>query len=421
MHPKLCCFPFILCCLLNVSAQELLPKTIQFQGGPEYANQELLDVAGLKPGVELTSTEMNEHAKRLMDTGVFDSLSYKFDGTDLIFTVVPAADMYPVRIGDLPLQPGAELDARLHEELPLYHGKVPAKGGLLDGVRLALERMLASEGVTAEVAVSPYADKWHQNKVTAMSFSIAGMAVRLGRVHVTGASDAMLPEIQTVWSQESILPFGSETSIVKLEHQIISLYQEKGYATAKVNVSFSGTLSTAGNALLIPIAVTVQEGPHYKIGTISVPGGALVTQEEVDKALRTPLSGAVGLRRVLFLITERYKSKGYLDVVVTPHPQLHDDQNVVDYILEVESGWIYHFAFVKFVNFSDALRQSLMRQWQLLPGDVFNETYLDIFVERAKEHDAALRQSLASALTKYEISVDPVNHEASVEIRLETP
>jgi len=77
---------------------EVSAKTIQFKGDPEYSDQELLAAAGLKKGAVLTSAEMNDHSKQLMDTGVFDTLTFKFDGQDLIFLLVPSTTMFPISL-----------------------------------------------------------------------------------------------------------------------------------------------------------------------------------------------------------------------------------------------------------------------------------------------------------------------------------
>lgn len=75
--------------------QKFQPKSIQFKGGPDYSDQELMDAAGLKKGVVLTSAEMNDHSKKLMDSGVIDNLTYKFDGVDLVYTLIPPRGSFP--------------------------------------------------------------------------------------------------------------------------------------------------------------------------------------------------------------------------------------------------------------------------------------------------------------------------------------
>ena len=123
-------------------AQKFQPKTIQFKGAPEYSDQELLAAANLKRGIVLTAAEMNDHSKLLMDSGVFDGVTYKFDGVDLVYQLTVAPQLYAVHLDNLPLTADAALDAKIHDQLPLYHGKVPTEGSLLDGVISILQLSL---------------------------------------------------------------------------------------------------------------------------------------------------------------------------------------------------------------------------------------------------------------------------------------
>ena len=68
------------------SAQEYQPKSIEFKGAPEYSDQELLAAAQLKPGMSLSVDAMKDHARILMDSGVFSAIhqytSVVFHGVD---------------------------------------------------------------------------------------------------------------------------------------------------------------------------------------------------------------------------------------------------------------------------------------------------------------------------------------------------
>ena len=97
-------------CVAPSQGQKFQPKTFIFNGAPQYSEQDLLAAAGIKRGAIMTSPEMNEHAKALMDSGVFETLSYKFDGVEMTFTLMPAA-LYDLKLENLPLTPGPELDA----------------------------------------------------------------------------------------------------------------------------------------------------------------------------------------------------------------------------------------------------------------------------------------------------------------------
>lgn len=413
----------VLSLVAPVSAQKFLPKSIQFKGDPDYTDQELMEATGLKKGVILSGADMSAAAQRLMGSGVFQTAGYKFDGQDLIFMLTADPTLYPVRLGNLPFAPGPDLDERLHEHLPLYHGKVPSEGSLLDGVRQAFEAMLATEGVKASVAAVPYAGPKDHNKASAMNFTITSPAVRMGTVHMDGVSIALLTQVQSVVRFATDMPYSSVDTPSALADRVASFYRREGFAAVKVDAGPAGAPVATPDAILVPVKITVQEGKVYKINSIQLPPDALVTQAEADRILAAPVKSAPceALPNVLSLISQRYEAKGYVDLSVTPRPIFNDSLGTVDYAIEIDPGAVYHVAYVKFDGVSDELRGLLMRQWQLMPGDPFNQSYLDSFLVNAESHDPVLRRSLAGVMSTVETSADPTSHDVDVTIKLQRP
>ena len=422
--------PALLACIflplaLPVAAQKFQPKTIQFKGDPEYSVKELMDAAGLKNGALLTSAEMNDHSKRLMDTGVFDNLTYKFDGQDLVYLLTPSAQMYPIRLENLPLTPGAELDAKLHSLLPLYHGKVPAEGTLQDDVRKQLEAMLTAQGITTTLAAVPYSDRRTASKkgaVTSISFSIAQPPVMVGKINLAGVSPNLQEKLAPVMRDASQQAFDSRNSTANIENAFRSFYEDQGYAAVKVTTARSGDPVVSETAIQVPFSVTVEEGRQYKLGGIQLPPGTPVEKADIDKILNQLLSGAtpgVGLRTVWSLIAQRYRSQGYLDVSVSPHGQIDESAGVVNYSVDVTPGPVYHLALIKFENVSDDLRKLLMHNWQLMPGDPFDQSYVSSFLLKAQLEDPVLRKTLAGVKPSFEVMADPQTHDVNLVIRLE--
>jgi outer membrane protein assembly factor BamA len=173
---------------------------------------------------------------------------------------------------------------------------------------------------------------------------------------------------------------------------------------------------------VVPFSIQVQEGRVYKIETIHLRSGTPVTQAEIDKALdptSSTLPVGVRVRSVWQLITSRYQAKGNLDCKVTPHAAFNDADATVSYTVDVDPGPVYHLAFVKFDNVSDELRTLLIHNWQMMPGDPFDETYVSSFILKAQMQDPALRRSLAGVKAKFEVTANPDSHDVNVVIRLE--
>ena len=244
----------LLAASLPGAAQKFLPRSIQFQGDPDYTDQELMDAAGLKKGATLTSDEMGDRTKRLMDTGVFERLSYEFDGQNLVFKLTPAKLLYPVRLDNLPLTPGKELDATLHVRFPLYHGSVPNEGGLLDDVRGALEDILAARGIKATVAAAPWTDQ-KLHKVTAMNFAITAPPVVVGAIDFQGVSDTMQARVKAVAARTAGAAYDTENAAANVAHAFELFYTDEGYAAAKVHaIQSESPVITAAN-ISIPFSV----------------------------------------------------------------------------------------------------------------------------------------------------------------------
>ena len=409
---------------LPAAGQQFLPKTIQFKGDSEYSEQELLDAAGLTKGAVLTSAEMNDHSKRLMDSGVFENLTYKFDGQDLVYLLRPSTQMYPIRLENLPLAPGSELDAKLHGRLPLYHGKVPAEGSLLDDVRVQMEEMLSAQGIKTTLTAVPFSDRKAPKKgaVTAISFSIPAPPVQVGSIQLQGVSPTLETKLQPVLKEASEQPFDSANSESNLENAFRSFYEDQGYAAVKVRAVRSGDAVVSAGSIQIPFAVMVEEGRVYKLGTIQLPPDAPVEKADIDKILNwhgADQSRGTGLRSVWLLIAQRYKSKGYLDCALAPHAQIDETAGIVNYTVDVNPGPVYHLAFVKFDNVSDDLRKLLMHNWQLMPGDPFDQDYVTHFFLKAQLEDPVLQRTLAAVKTKFDVMADPQTHDVNLIIRLE--
>jgi outer membrane protein insertion porin family len=403
-----------------VEAQQFVPKSIQFLGDPGHSNEELLAASRLKKGGALNYAQMNAVSKELMGTGMFASLTFKFDGQDLIFQLTPAEPLLAVHFDNLPLTPGPDLDAKLHQQIPLYHGKVSTEGGTQEQVRIALEKMLEAQGIKSTVIATPGSDpKTH--RVDAVHFSIASPPVLVDIKHIDGASPEFVEKLNAIARQVAQNPYDTDSSSPGIEQLFTVFYQDRGYAAVKVEAARTGEIVSDSAAITVPFAVKIIEGHLYKIGAVHLPEGAPVTQAEITKVLaatpNNPVDG-VRVRTLWTLLAGRYRAKGFLDCKLTPTPHFDESTATVNYDVSIETGLIYHLGFVKFDNVSDELRTYLIRNWQMLPGEPFNETYVANFIVTAQQNDPVLRRSLAGIKTTFDAVADPQTRDVNVVIRL---
>jgi outer membrane protein insertion porin family len=280
--------------------------------------------------------------------------------------------------------------------------------------------MLADEGMTVAVTATTSGDL-ASHKLAAVSYSITTPPVQIGDVQLSGVSAPALVTVTDIVKNTAKLPFDTENSAGNLEQAVEVYYHDQGYAAVKVQAVRSGNPISTPGGIQVPFSLSVQEGRVYTVSSVHLPDGAPMTQADVDRVL-APRSGGpvqgVRVRSIWELLAERYKAKGYLDCKITPNAQLNDASGTVDYTVSVDPGPVYHLGFVKFDNVSDALRALLIRYWQMMPGDVFDESYVASYIMKAQEQDPVLRRSLAGVKTTFDANADPQTHTVNVVIHL---
>lgn len=404
----------LLICSLPSPAQKRVPsQAIRFQGAPQYSQQELLAASGLKPGARLRPAEVKIHAKLLADTGMFKEVKFASDRKALIFTLTPSAQLYPMRLDNVPLTPGKELDGRLHERFPLYKGLLPASGSTVEGICRTFEEMLAVKGAKATVKADLTGGLGRQ-KLTAVNFTVVAPAVHIGRIQLSGISPAMQARVNQLANRQTGTSFDTENSATGLKRVFEDLYHDQGYAAVQVDVAQSDALTVSDQSIDVPYAVSIKEGGIYKLGKIDLPPDALVTHAEVEKTLRKkPAGSGRPLDLFVLAVCDAYNAQGYLDCSTVLHPSFDEAAHIVNYSLEINPGPQYRLGSVKFEGAPDAMETRLKRAWKMAPGDIFNESYLANFAAQAKKSDKSLSKWMQTVITTYNFKADPATHEVN--------
>jgi outer membrane protein insertion porin family len=403
----------LLCSLPLLAQKKVSPTAIRFQGAPQYTQQELLAAAGFKPDARVNPREAKAHARQLNDTGLFKEIKFTSDSKGLLFTLTPSSPLFPVHLENVPLTPGKELDARLHERFPLYRGLLPASGSMLEGIRQTLEEMLAAKGVKATVKAAITSGLGPQ-KLTAMNFTVVSPAVHIGLIQLAGVSPAMEGKASLLANGQTGNGFDTENTAIGLQHAFEDLYQDQGYAAVQVDVAQVDPHVASDQSIDIPYTVTIKEGGIYKLGTIDFPASALVARADVEKIVAKYAAGS-GRPLDLFLqaVRDAYHARGYLDCTVVSHASFSEATHIVNYSVEIAPGSQYRLASVKFDGAPDAMAAKLKLAWKMASGDVFDESYVSNFAALAQRKDKAMTKWLQTVITTYDVKADAATHEVN--------
>jgi outer membrane protein insertion porin family len=372
--PSFAIFMSLLCCALPVAGQSFTPKTIQFNGDSAYSSAELAAAAGLSAGEALTEAKVNDSTHLLLDSGLFEDIRFAYNDQLLAFQIIPAA-VYPIRLENFPVNFGRDLDNRLHARLPLYRGKVPAAGSLLNGVTEELQEELAVMKISAAVSPALYAEG-NPGKITAINFSITDPDVQVGEIQLGVLSATMAAKVRLMTTKLSGSPYTTDGSVRQLEASITGLYQDQGYLEAQVHATPGPQPVVNAKGVHIPFAVTIEEGPQYKLSDVHLAPDVIVPQAAFDR-LRGLQPGEIPspdkLHRSCEFIAREYRKKGFLKAQVIPTPVYDRARGTVSYLVSVQPGPQYTMGELKVENVDEPMREKIAAALPLSSGAPFNE------------------------------------------------
>ena len=409
----------LVCAALPVASQSFQPKSIRFTGTSEYSDTELLSATDLKSGAELTYVETNNRAQKLLDSGVFSAVAFKFDGQDLIFQLTPGTGRLPIRLQNLPIAGGKDLDEKLHRQLPLYHGLVPEQGGLTESVRSALEQLLASQGIEATIAATPFGGA--TNKAVAVNFSITAPAVLVGEIKTEGTIVMLDPKASAILAKFPGTPYDAEGSISQIETNLSDYYKDQGYLEPAIHANAGVKPAISGGAIRVPLRVSILPGAQFKLTGIQLAPGLLITPAEFDHQSRVhagDFADGSSLRENWKFIERQYHDRGYIKAKVEATPTFDRAGKTVSFVVSVDPGPVYTMGALTIDNVTDDLRASILAAWKIPAGAVFNEGSIPAFFA-THGVNPALEQVFSGVNCRYFMHPNDNTHVVDLTLALE--
>src|ERR1700737_186754 len=119
--------------------------SIKFTGVHSYPEPLLLASSGLHKGDLVAKEDLQAAADHLVQLGLFSTVNYSFksrgEDLDLTFALVEAPSL-AVAFDNIPWYTDAELVDAIRKSVPLFTGRAPQEGPVLDEISAALQKFL---------------------------------------------------------------------------------------------------------------------------------------------------------------------------------------------------------------------------------------------------------------------------------------
>jgi outer membrane protein insertion porin family len=389
----------LLCAHIVVAQQEtgkaLRLGKVEVVGLERYTQEQVLTASGLQIGQPIDIPAADEAANRLMSSGLFKTLSYRFrsngNQVTVTFQVTEAMAMIPVVFDNFVWFTEQELLDAVRREVPSFDGTAPEAGEMPNSIKKAVQALLDARKIGGQVDYMYEADVAGKN--ARHLFTVKGVHVPICSLAFPGARDvkeselldASKPLLEQDYSFQDVKTFAG----VKL----IPIYRQRGYLRAAFldPVAKPHTDDDCKNGVLVDMQVN--EGYIYTWDKADWSGNEALSAQELSAALGIK-SGerADGLKidKGPQLISEAYGKKGHIEARVKAVPEFDDTNRRVSYHYSVTEGPLYRMGTLEIAGLPEALIERLKALWQLKQSEVFDTSYYEKFMKAAvKETDAA--------------------------------
>lgn len=366
-------------------------ESVHITGNESIAAERIVAASGLKIGQPVERTDFNAARDRLLATGAFTSVGFKYGpsakntGIDATFQVVETQPLYRYRFEELPASDAAIREA-LRKQEPVFGDVIAPTPQVMNRYASEIAKYLTSNGspgiqvigeITPDAAGEP-----------SILFRPMGERRSISQVNFKGNSVLSIQELWKAINQTAIgAPYTETTFQQMLDAAVRGAYEEKGY----IRVAFP-RIETARSAKNegIEITVTVDEGPQYTLGDVTITG--------VDPPQASQLNRMGGWKKGeifdisivnagIAKIRKSFREDGYLRVVATTKRDIDDTKRTVDLDIAIQPGSLFTMGMLT-IKGLDIISEPVIRKlWSLKEGAPYRESYPDAFVQMIKDED----------------------------------
>ena len=386
-------------------------ESLKVEGSHNYTPAQILAVAGLKIGQMAGKAEFETARDRLVATGMFETVGYKFapggdkHGYAASFQVVEVQPAYPIRFDDLGV-PDQDLMGYLRGKDPLFAPRLAATKAVLERYKQWIqEYVTAHDGKDKVIAkVMPVAAPAGEYVIL---FRPARSDPAVAQVAFEGNQVIPTSKLQNSIAEVAIgLPYKEDAFRQYLDSSIRPLYDARG----RVRVAFTKvTVEKATDVQGLAVKVTLVEGPTYDLGDVRIEGAPHFEPVRLLKAGKFKggdLADFDEIGKGVDRIRKMLAHEGYMRNDVQIVRKIDDAKKTVSLVLHIEEGPQFLFGALHIEGLDLNGEAAVRKMWTHQDGTPYNPEYADYFLRRV--HEEGLFDNLGE--TRAETKIDDKTH-----------
>ena len=354
---------------------------IKFEGLAHLSKSVAYEVAGIRPGDDVTSEQIDESVKNFFDQGYFRDVWVEQEGSTLIYHFNEKRAIAKVKVtgygddGKKLLKQAGIKKGDLYDEMRIQRAKKMMQS--------ALEAKGNYDSVV-EVSTKPVG-----KHAVAVTFDVnKGEKIKIKKIHFIGAKKLDRSELEkNLVNQEEdtlgFIPFffhNGEAKVDQLEYDAYRVrenYMEHGYLDAQVSKPL---MRVDYSDYTADIDYDIKEGPQYHIGKVeisqNIPG---LNSSELASKLNLHAGRVFNInkmRKDMKMLENRAGDLGYAYAKVTPNMHKEPTKGIVDIQYIITPGEKVTIGDV-LISGNDQTKDRVIRRYiYLAPGDLYSATDL---------------------------------------------
>ncbi|MHB8499631.1 MAG: POTRA domain-containing protein [Candidatus Acidiferrales bacterium] len=394
-------FFFALIFLLPAHAQAPAAATailheIRVEGLKTLLEAQVIAISQLQQGSQVGKADLQAAADRLLQTGMFAKVNYKFETRAEELTVtfqLQEAPRVPVYFDNLPWFTDGELNDAIRKKLPFFDGTLPEAGAALDHAADAVNDLLASRHLTAAVEHELIANPLGDGNV--QEFHVQDASFSLASVEFGDPSLSSSHIVQQALSEVKGKPYSRMTIDLFLSEQVRPLYLQKGYLRVKLGPPQVRLIGNPNQQLpeQLPIFVPVTTGAVYHWKEAQWSGNSVLSSITLSNELGLnpgDVANGMQIEAGWDRVREEYGHRGYLDAKMDPVGSYNDQSHTVSYTVSVVEGVQYHYNTMILTGLSLDAERLLLQKWPTEAGAIFDKTAFEQFLTKLEAHPAEI-------------------------------
>ena len=362
-------------------------REVRIEGQKHLSEAQIVAITGLVLGSDVGRADLQAGADKLVQTGLFDKVSYHFETrTGVVVTYhVEESPRVLAYFDNIPWFADSELDDAIRKKIPFFDGTLPEGGGAVDQAAEAIKGLIASHGlqVTLQHEVIPNPDG--DGKI--QLFKVEGPSLRIEKLEFSDASLVTSKAVQQHLEEIVGKPYSRMSIDLFLTEAIRPIYLAKGCLHPKLGPPEIRLTGKPEQTLpeQVPVFVPIDPGPVYHWKEVHWTGNATVSEFTLSSAVGLKpgdVADGMKIEAGWDRVREEFAHHGYLDAKVDPVPAFDDSARTVSYSVAIHEGRQYRFGKMVLTGLSPTAEKKLHAAWPIPQGEIFDKTkYEDVLTK----------------------------------------